>query len=54
MCLEDGQSQVEEFPKLISNKVRAQMNSEQNLEQNDSELHLEQSWTLQELMNYEV
>ena len=56
MCLEDGLSQVEESPQLVSNKVTGQFNLEDNLEQhleqNDSAHRLEPIWSLQEWINY--
>ena len=54
MCLEDGQSQVEESPKLRSNEVREQINSEVNSEQHLEQNDLEQSWSLEEWINCEI
>ena len=54
MRLEDGQSQVEESPKLRSNEVREQINSEVNSEQRLEQNDLEQSCSLEEWMNYEI
>ena len=54
MCIEGVQSLVEENPKSISDEDKAQPNSEVNLEEKDSEQHLEQGLSLQEWINYEV
>ena len=54
MCIEGVQSLVEEDPKSISHKDKAQPNSEVNSEEKDLEQHSEQGLSLQEWINYEV
>ena len=38
----------------MNSEVNSEVNLEQNSEQNDLEHHLEQSWLLQEWIDYEV
>ena len=58
MCIEGGQSLVEEDPNSISDEDKAQWNSEVNSEEKDLEQcleqHLEQVLLLQDWIKYEV